>query len=91
MATKRWTKHVMETSNAMDLESGVFKQKSAKRIAQSLKRSAERSTRRKSDPYRSAMSMLTFYVNRGGKNLPASQKAVLERAKHELRALFGRG
>jgi hypothetical protein len=81
----------METSNALDLEPGVFKLRSPRGIAESLKRSADRSHRRKSDPYRSAMSMLVFYINRGGRNLPASRKKVLERAKNELRTLFGRG
>ena len=68
----------------------MFTLRSPKQIATSLKRSAERSKRRKSDPYRSAMSMLTFYLNRGGKNLPASRRKVLERAKDELRAQFGK-
>jgi hypothetical protein len=80
----------MATSNALDLEPAVFKQRSARRIAESLKRSAEQSRRRKSSPFRSAMSMLTFYINRGGRNLPAARKRTLERAKDELRALFGR-
>jgi len=80
----------METSDALDLDPGVFKLRSPRRIAESLKRSAERSHRRKSDPYRSAMSMLTFYINRAGAKLPASRKGVLERAKSELRSLFGR-
>jgi hypothetical protein len=80
----------METSDAMDLDPGVFKQRSPKAIAASLKRSAESSRRRKTGSYQSAMSMLNFYVNRGGKNLTAEQKARLEKAKGELRALFGR-
>ncbi len=80
----------METSDALDLREGVFKLNDPKKIAASLKRSAEHSKRRKSDPYRSAMSMLTFYVNRGGKNLSAARKKKLEKAKGELRALFGR-
>lgn len=80
----------METSDALDLDAGVFKQGSARAIAESLKRSAEQSTRRKSSPFRSAMSMLTFYINRGGKNLTAERRQTLERAKDELRALFGR-
>ena len=67
---KRWSRHVMETSNALDLDKGVFAQEDPRRIARSLKRSAERSKRRKSNPYRSAMSMLTFYINRAGKKLP---------------------
>jgi hypothetical protein len=89
-APRRWSHHVMETSNALDLEGGVFNQRSARRIAASLKRSADQSLRRKADPYRSAMSMLTFYINRGGRNLSRERKRVLERAKEELRALFGR-
>jgi len=80
----------METSDALDLEPGVFKLRSASAIARSLKRSAEQSRRRKSDPYRSAMSMLTFYVNRAGKNLPEGRLRILQRAKDELRRLFGR-
>jgi hypothetical protein len=87
---KYWSHRVMETSDALDLDTGVFKLRSPRRIAESLKRSAERSHRRKSDPYRSAMSMLVFYINRGGKNLSPSRKTVLERAKNELRSLFGR-
>ena len=88
--TKRWSKHVMETSNALDLEKGVFAKKNPHSIARSLKRSAEQSKRRKSDPYRSAMSMLTFYINRAGKKLPKERKERLEAAKDELRALYGR-
>lgn len=88
--TKRWSRRVTETSNALDLEAGVFVQSNAKAIARSLKRSAERSRRRQSDPYRSAMSMLTFYINRAGKNLPRRRRAVLERAKDELRRQFRR-
>jgi len=86
--TKRWSQHVTETSNALDLKRGVFTSKSPKRIAASLKRSAERSHRRKTTPYRSALSMLTFYMNRAGKNLPAAQMRILERAKGELRKQF---
>jgi Protein of unknown function (DUF3175) len=86
----RWSQHVTETSNALDLEGGVFALDDPREIARSLKRSAEASHRRKSDPYRSAMSMLTFYVNRAGKNLPKKRRAVLERAKGELRALYGK-
>jgi hypothetical protein len=81
---------VSRNSDALDLKKGVFSQRSPRAIALSLKRSAERSHRRKSDPYRSAMSMLTFYINRGGKNLPARRKKVLQRAKGELREAFGR-
>ncbi|HEX5007112.1 MAG TPA: DUF3175 domain-containing protein [Hyphomonadaceae bacterium] len=87
---KRWSQRVTETSNAMDLEGGVFTQKDPKKIALSLKRSAEHSKRRKSEPYRSAMSMLTFYINRAGKDLPAAQRMRLETAKDELRKAFGR-
>jgi hypothetical protein len=86
----RWSARVTARSNALDLDRKVFTWKDPRRIARSLKRSAERSHRRKSDPYRSAMSMLTFYVNRAGKNLPASQRQVLQRAKDELRRAFGR-
>jgi hypothetical protein len=80
----------MRTSNALDLEAGVFTQRSPHAIAQSLKRSADRSRRRKSAPFRSAMSMLNFHINRAGKGLSESQKDVLERAKDELRKLYGR-
>ena len=79
-----------EESDALDLKRGVFKLTSAKRIAASLKRSAEHSTRRKSGAYRSALSMLTFYVNRAGKTLPKARRARLERAKLELKHQFGR-
>ncbi len=85
---KKWSRRVMETSDALDLEKGVFKLRSPRAIASSLKRSAERSTRRKSAPFRSAMSMLVFYENRGGKNLSAAQRRKLEKAKDELRKLF---
>jgi hypothetical protein len=88
--TRRWSARVTRESDALDLEGGIFRQKDPKKIAASLKRSAERSRRRKSDPYRSAMSMLTFYINRAGKNLPPSRRKTLERAKAELRAQFGR-
>ena len=87
---RRWSQRVTEGSDALDLEGGVFRLKDPKRIAASLKRSAERSRRRKSDPYRSAMSMLTFYVNRAGRTLPAGQKRTLQHAKDELRRQFGR-
>jgi Protein of unknown function (DUF3175) len=90
MAAKRWSSRVTQTSNALDLESGVFAKDDPKAIARSLMRSAERSTRKKSSPYRSAMSMLTFYINRAGKNLPKKRLRVLERAKEELRAEYGR-
>jgi hypothetical protein len=81
---------VTEHSDALTLEHGVFSQRDPKRIAASLKRSAEHSRRRKSDPFRSALSMLTFYINRAGRNLPASRKKTLMRAKDELRKQFGR-
>lgn len=86
----RWSQDVTEGSDALDLEEGVFTWDDPARIARSLKRSAEASDRRKSSPYRSAMSMLTFYVNRAGKDLDAGQREVLERAKDELRKAFGR-
>jgi len=87
---KRWSQHVTETSNALDLEHGVFAKQDPRAIARSLKRSAERSRRRKSDSYRSAMSMLTFYINRAGRKLPKTRLAKLQRAKKELRELYGR-
>ncbi|HEX9407447.1 MAG TPA: DUF3175 domain-containing protein [Thermoanaerobaculia bacterium] len=87
---KRWSARVTRESNALDLESKVFAKKDARAIARSLKRSAERSRRRKSSSYRSAMSMLTFYINRAGKNLSKSERARLEAAKKELRRLYGR-
>jgi len=85
---KRWSRRVTQHSNALDLERGVFTKSSPRQIASSLKRSAERSRRRKSDPYRSAMSMLTFYLNRAGKNLPSSRRRNLQAAKDELRKLY---
>src|SRR5262245_45399217 len=87
---RRWSARVTRESDALDLDRGVFTKRDPKRIAASLKRSAERSRRRKADPYRSALSMLTFYINRAGKNLPASRRKILERAKAELRKRFGR-
>jgi hypothetical protein len=81
---------VTEHSNALDLDRGVFARTDPRSIARSLKRSAERSRRRKADPYRSAMSMLTFYINRAGKTLPKAQRRRLEAAKDELRELYGR-
>jgi hypothetical protein len=87
---KRWSHHVMETSDALDLESNIFKSTSAKRIAASLKHSAESSRRRKGTPFQSAMSMLNFYINRAGHNLPERQRRVLTNAKTELRRLFGK-
>jgi hypothetical protein len=80
----------METSNALDLEENVFKKDNPREIAKSLKRSAERSKRRKAEPFRSAMSMLTFYLNRAGKNLSEERKETLEKAKDELRDLYHR-
>lgn len=90
MGTTRWSAKVTEHSNALDLEPGVFTWTDPRRIAESLKRSAERSTRRKGTPLQSAMSMLNFYLNRAGKNLPSAQRRVLARAKVELRASFTR-
>ncbi len=87
---RRWSGRVMQTSDALDLDKGVFLRRSPRAIALSLKRSAERSTRRKAPPFRSAMSMLTFYVNRGGKNLDARTRAKLAQAKDELRKLYHR-
>jgi hypothetical protein len=86
----RWSAKVTETSDALDLEEGIFKARRARHIAASLKHSAEHSRRRKAGPFQSAMSMLSLYINRSGKNLPASRKKVLETAKSELRRLFGR-
>jgi hypothetical protein len=88
--TKRWSQRVTETSDALDLDKGVFALDSPRRIALSLKRSAERSRRRKADPFRSAMSMLNFYINRAGRNLPKARRNRLEAAKNELRRLYGR-
>ena len=87
---RRWSKRVTETSDALDLKGGVFTLRNPKQIAASLKRSAERSKRRKTNPYRSALSMLTFYINRAGKNLPAARRKVLDRAKDELKVQFGK-
>jgi hypothetical protein len=89
-ATHTWSGRVTKESDALDLERGVFTGRDPKRIAASLKRSAERSRRRKSDPYRSALSMLTCYINRAGRNLPVGKRKTLERAKAELRRQFGR-
>jgi hypothetical protein len=88
--SRRWSREVTEKSNALDLEPNVFTKDSPRAIAASLKRSAEASTRRKADPYRSAMSMLVFYINRAGRNLSPERRKKLEAAKDELRALFGR-
>jgi len=88
--TLYWSGRVTRESDALDLDKGVFSANDPKRIAASLKRSAERSRRRKSAPYRSALSMLVFYTNRAGKKLPASRRHTLERAKIELKRQFGR-
>jgi hypothetical protein len=87
---RRWSAEVTQHSNALDLEPDVFKSKDPRKIALSLKRSAKRSKRRRGTPYQSAMSMLNFYINRAGTNLPQKQKRVLEDAKGELRDVFGR-
>jgi hypothetical protein len=89
-ATKRWSQRVTQQSDALDLKRGVFKLTSAKKIASSLKRSAEQSSRRKAGAYRSALSMLTFYINRAGSGLSATRRRTLEAAKGELRKLFGK-
>lgn len=87
---KNWSARVTRESRALDLEEGVFTWSDPRRIARSVQRAAEASTRRKADPFRSAMSMLVFYVNRAGRKLDRRQKAVLEQAKDELRRLYGR-
>ena|SRR5215471_8432387 len=87
---KKWSAKVTQTSDALDLEKDVFKKENTKAIAESLKRSAGRSKRKKRTPFQSAMSMLNFYVNRAGKNLPDSRKHILENAKNELRKLYHR-
>ncbi|QRI61740.1 DUF3175 domain-containing protein (plasmid) [Shinella sp. PSBB067] len=87
---EKWSQDVTENSDAMDLKEGVFKQDSAKKIADSLKKSAESSQRRKSSPFRSAMSMLTFYINRAGDQLSGKRRQMLEKAKDELRKDFGK-
>lgn len=89
-SARYWSGRVTRESNALDLEGGVFTLSNPKRIAASLKRSAEQSRRRKADPYRSALSMLTFYINRAGRNLPAGRRRILQKAKTELRRQFGR-
>ena len=86
----RWSQHVSETSDAMDLEAGVFKTGTADAIARSLKESSLRSRRCKGTPFQSAMSMLNFYINRAGKNLPKSRRETLAKAKGKLREAFGR-
>jgi hypothetical protein len=89
-AGRRWSAKVTRDSDALDLKRGVFTSKDPERIAASLKRSAERSRRRKTNPYRSALSMLTFYINRAGRNLPATRRKILQQAKVELRKKLGR-
>lgn len=89
-SVRKWSGRVTATSDALDLKHHLFKQRSPAAIARSLKRSAERSHRRKASPYQSAMSMLNFYINRGGKNLSATEKKKLNAAKGELRKVFGR-
>ena len=86
----RWSQDVTRTSNALDLEPGVFTWSDPSDIARSLQRSAERSERRRADPFRSAMSMLSFYINRAGSSLDPEQRERLEAAKDELRSLYGR-
>jgi hypothetical protein len=88
--SNRWSQRVTAESHALDLEDHVFTLEDPRAIAASLKRSADRSKRRKTDPFRSAMSMLTFYINRAGRQLPDAQRARLEAAKDELRELYGR-
>lgn len=87
---KYWSGHVTKHGNALDLDRNVFTWKDPKRIARSLKLSAEKSLRRKAKPFQSAMSMLNFYINRAGKNLPLETKKILEQAKVELRKMFNR-
>jgi hypothetical protein len=87
---QKWSHHVMETSDAMDIERGIFKTGSAQWIAESLKRSSTQSRRRKGTPFQSAMSMLNFYINRAGRNLPKARRDTLQQAKRKLREVFGR-
>jgi len=87
---RKWSAKVTSTSDALDLEAKVFESKDPAKIARSLKRSADKSNRRKTTPFQSAMSMLNFYINRAGKNLTAKEKAPLEKAKDELRRLYGK-
>jgi hypothetical protein len=89
-AKRKWSAAVMQRSDALDIEHGAFAKPDARSIALSLKRSADHSTRRKAGPYQSAMSMLNFYINRAGRNLPAKRKKILADAKAELRRLYGR-
>lgn len=88
--SRRWSQEVTKNSNALDLESGVFSWDDPRKIALSLKRSADNSVRRKTTSFASAMSMLNFYINRAGKKLPSDQREILEKAKNELRELYGR-
>ena len=88
---RRWSQRVTRESDALDLDRGVFTLRDPKRIAVSLKRSAEHSARRKTGAYRSALSMLTFYINRAGRNLSKTQRERLDRAKTELKRQFGKG
>jgi len=88
--SKRWSHHVMETSDAMDIQADIFKEGTAQEIADSLKKSSTRSNRRKGTPFQSAMSMLNFYINRAGRNLPMSRRTILDNAKKRLREAFGR-
>jgi hypothetical protein len=90
-SSKNWSAEVTRESNALDLEEGVFTWKDPRRIARSLMRSAQASQRRRSPPFRSAMSMLVFYINRAGRNLDQEQREILEQAKTELRKLFNKG
>jgi hypothetical protein len=87
---KKWSHHVMETSDAMDIQHDIFKTGSAESIAQSLKQSSTKSRRRKGTPFQSAMSMLNFYINRAGRNLPKTRRDTLQQAKRKLREAFGR-
>ncbi|MFM0627077.1 DUF3175 domain-containing protein [Paraburkholderia xenovorans] len=87
---KKWSHHVMETSDAMDIQHDIFKTGSAESIAQSLKQSSTKSRRRKGTPFQSAMSMLNFYINRAGRNLPKPRRDTLQQAKRKLREAFGR-
>jgi len=86
--TKKWSQHVTDTSNALDLPEGIFTWDDPQKIAEGLKHAAEQSARRKGTPHQSAVSMLNFYINRAGKNLPPERKKVLETAKQKLEALF---
>jgi hypothetical protein len=90
ISRSKWSARVTHESHALTLEEGDFKKRSSREIARSLKRSADRSRARKTNSYRSALSMLTFYINRAGRNLPAGRKRVLQLAKDELRKLYGR-